>query len=396
MTRPRRVAVVHSHPIQYSAPLFAYLNRDPMLEVTALYCSDFGLRGGIDPGFGRAVTWDVDLLSGYPHVFMSRHAGREAPTGFWSLVCPRLWSEIRSGRYDAVWVHGYNHAANLIAFAAAKTKRLPVLMRSETHLGLHRSARRQRIRDASLAAAYRFVDAFLAIGRANRDYYRALGVSEHKIFDVPYAVDNGRFIASAERAAGRRTAIRAKYGLPIDEPVVLYAAKLIRRKHPHTAIRALAALQHRGCPATLFVVGSGEMDEELRELAATLGVDKAVFAGFVNQSELPDVYAASDIFVLAAENEPWGLVVNEVMCAALPVVVSDQLGCAADIVKAGVNGYVVQPDDVTSLADALERLLKDEPTRKRMGAESRTIISRWNFEECRRGLTAALASVAHS
>jgi glycosyltransferase involved in cell wall biosynthesis len=395
MSRPRRVAVVHSHPIQYSAPLYAYLNRDPMLEVTALYCSDFGLRGGIDPGFGRAVTWDVDLLSGYPHVFMSRRAGGKAPTGFWSIVCPRLWSEIRSGRYDAVWVHGYNHAAHLIAFAAAKTKRLPVLMRSETHLGLHRSALRQRLRDSSLAVAYRFVDAFLAIGRANRDYYRALGVSETQIFDVPYAVDNGRFIASAERAAGRRTAIREKYGLPIDEPVVLYAAKLIRRKHPHTAIRALAALQHRGCAATMFVVGSGEMEEELRQLAATLGL-MAVFAGFVNQSELPDVYAASDIFVLAAENEPWGLVVNEVMCAALPVVVSNQVGCVADIVKAGVNGYVVPPDDVTSLANALELLLRDEQTRLRMGAASRRIINRWNFEECRRGLTAALSSVAHS
>ena len=118
-----------------------------------------------------------------------------------------------------------------------------------------------------------------------------------------------------------------------------------------------------------------------------------MFGGFVNQRELPQVYAASDIFVLAAENEPWGLVVNEVMCAALPVVVSHELGCAADLVKDGVNGYLVPAGDAHALARALERLLVDEPTRKQMGAASRSLIGRWSYEQCRSGVTRALQSV---
>src|SRR3954471_24260218 len=96
MTQPIRIAVVNSHPIQYFAPLYAYLNRDPALEVTALYCSDFSLRDRIDPGFERPVTWDIDLLQGYPHVFVGSNNDRGAPRGFWSLTCPRIWSEIRS------------------------------------------------------------------------------------------------------------------------------------------------------------------------------------------------------------------------------------------------------------------------------------------------------------
>ena len=79
-----RVAVVNSHPIQYFAPLYAYLNRDPALEVTALYCSDFSLRDGIDPGFKRTVTWDVDLLQGYPHVFVGSNNDRGSSP--WFLV----------------------------------------------------------------------------------------------------------------------------------------------------------------------------------------------------------------------------------------------------------------------------------------------------------------------
>ena len=97
--------------------------------------------------------------------------------------------------------------------------------------------------------------------------------------------------------------------------------------------------------------------------------------------------------MLAAKDEPWGLVVNEVMCAALPVVVSSELGCAVDLVKDGVNGYVVPAGDATALAGALQWLLADEPLRKRMGAASRSMIARWSYEECRSGVTSALQCV---
>src|SRR5688572_21488626 len=138
-SRPLRLAVVNSHPIQYFAPLYAYLNRDGAIETTALYCSDFSLRGAVDPGFEQAVTWDVDLLSGYRHVFLGKRATSRSPAGFWSLICPEVWKEIRGGEYDAVLLHGYNYAVNLLALVAAKSKGLPVFMRSETHLRLRRT-----------------------------------------------------------------------------------------------------------------------------------------------------------------------------------------------------------------------------------------------------------------
>ena len=100
--KPFRVAVLNSHPIQYFATLYAYLNQDPDLKVTALYCSDISLRGGMDRGFGQAVKWDVDLLHGYHAVFLGPGARSRVPAGFWSLVCPEVWAEVRSGRYDAV------------------------------------------------------------------------------------------------------------------------------------------------------------------------------------------------------------------------------------------------------------------------------------------------------
>src|SRR5215813_12624642 len=129
-----RIAVVNSHPIQYFAPLYAYLNAAPDLDVTALYLSDFSIRGGKDVGFGQDVTWDLDLLAGYRSVFLGDAAHTRQPEGFWSLIAPQVRSELRSGRYDVLWLHGHQYAANLIALMAAKTAGLPVMMRGDPHL----------------------------------------------------------------------------------------------------------------------------------------------------------------------------------------------------------------------------------------------------------------------
>jgi glycosyltransferase involved in cell wall biosynthesis len=388
--KPFRVAVLNSHPIQYFAPLYAYLNRDPALEVTALYCSDISLRGGMDPGFGQSVTWDVDLLGGYPSIFLGPNARQRVPGGFWSLVCPEVWAEVRSGRYDAVWLHGYAYAADLIALLAARSRGLPVFYRSETHLGLRRSGWKRRIRDAVLSFAARFIDRFLAIGTANRDYYRALGVPEPKIFDVPYTVDNERFIAAARLSDDERVAVRQRFGLPPDRPVVLFASKLIARKHPDDVVRAVARLRDEGVMASLLFIGAGELEATLRSLVVEYNLTGLVsFGGFVNQSELPKVYAASDVFVLPAENEPWGLIVNEVMCAGVPVIVASEVGCVPDLVHDGRNGLLMQAGDVASLTAALRRLLVDDRERVAMGQKGLEMIRDWSYERCRRGVLAA-------
>lgn len=391
MNRAFRLAVVNSHPIQYFAPLYAYLNRDPALEVTALYCSDFSLRGAIDPEFKQAVTWDVDLLTGYHSVFLGEASKRRAPNGFWSLVCPQIWSEIRNGRYDAVWLHGYNHAAYVLALLAAKSRGLPVFMRSETHLGLIRRSWRTWIRDSVLSIAYRFLDGFWAIGSANRAYYRALGVPEDKIFDVPYTVDNDRFIKAANLSRGERAEVRARFGISAGSPVVLYASKLMRRKHPDDVIHAMARLRNHTPSPTLLMIGTGEMEQELRDLASSLLMENVVFGGFINQTELPKIYAASDIFVLPSENEPWGLIVNEVMCAGIPVVVSDEVGCVPDLLKEGVNGFQMKAGDAGSLAIAIKKLLTDDIKRREMGAASLAIIRNWDYKRCQMGIIAALS-----
>src|SRR5262249_51972429 len=163
------------------------------------------------------------------------------------------------------------------------------------------------------------------------------------------------------------------------------AAKLQVRKHPDDLLRAAASIKDLGIRFHVVMVGSGEMAAVLVDLADRLGLNNVHFHGFVNQSALPKIYDAADVFVLPSENEPWGLAVNEAMCAGLPVVASAEIGCAADLIRAGVNGQTFAARDVEGLASALQPILANREIRRRMGQASSEIISRWSYAECATG-----------
>jgi glycosyltransferase involved in cell wall biosynthesis len=391
-----RIAVLNSHPIQYFAPLYAYLNAAPDLDVTALYLSDVSIRGGKDAGFGRDVKWDVDLLAGYRSVFLGDEARRREPGGFWSLIAPQVWSELRSGRYDVVWLHGHQYAASLVALMAAKTAGLPVMMRGDPHLGLPCRGIKSVLRRPLLGMLYRACDRLLAVGSANAAFYRAMGVPDQKIFLVPYSVDNDRFVQSVNLTKDHRAEVRKRYNVPADRPSVLYAAKFTRRKRPDDLLDAARRLKMETVhPFSVVMAGSGELEQELRAFCAAHGLDNVVFTGFVNQSELPALYAASDVFALPAQDEPWGLAVNEAMCASLPVVVSREVGCVADLVRDGVNGYTPEAGDIEGLARALRRLIEDEELRQRQGQASLARILQWGYRQSLEGIRLALAGLQH-
>jgi glycosyltransferase involved in cell wall biosynthesis len=389
-----RLAILNSHPIQYFAPLYRRLAQEPDLDLTVYYCSRQGVDAYRDSGFGgETVRWDVPLLDGYESVFLHNLGRSKEVGGFWSLTNPAIISALRKERYDAIWVHGHNHLTYLFAYAAAKSAGTAIFTRGETHLLLQRSAWKRILRRPLMNVFYAQCDACLAIGTRNTDFYRNHGVSDEKIFSVPYTVDNEHFMRLADASRPCLPAIREKLGLAPDLPVVLYASKFTRRKHPLDLLQAKSNLQRQNLDCAVLMIGAGEEEPGLREYVQTQGLRDVHFLGFRNQSELPGLYALADIFVLPSENEPWGLIINEVMCAGVAVVATDEIGAVADLVREGDNGLLYSARDVNQLTARLASLLRDPEGCRRMGERSREIISGWSYEQCVQGVKEALRSL---
>jgi glycosyltransferase involved in cell wall biosynthesis len=143
----------------------------------------------------------------------------------------------------------------------------------------------------------------------------------------------------------------------------------------------------------LLFVGDGPLRGGLMAQAGAQAGGDVRFLGFRNQSELPALYDLCDVFVLPSNYEPWGLVINEVMNARKPVIVSACVGAAPDLVKPGVNGWSYPTGDVAALAECLRQAFADADL-PAMGQQSLELINRWDFQADLNGLLAALRSVA--
>lgn len=391
-----RLAYLVSHPIQYQAPLLRLIAAHPEIDLTVFFLSDFSVKSYEDKGFKTKVEWDVPLLEGYKHVFLP------APGTLDRLTLMHPWSRVfrqhmREGRFDALWMHGYAGVANLRALQIARSMHIPVLLRAESRLGsVGRTRLNRGAKEAFLRRLFSTVQGFLAIGALNREYYRHYGVPDERIFPMPYAVDNAFFQAKAAEKQPHRESLRQELGLEPGRPVILFASKFEARKRASDLLKAYALLSPDGRteprPYLLFV-GDGEERAALEADANSLGWTSIRFLGFKNQTELPAYFDLCDVFVLVSEREPWGLIVNEVMNAGKPIVVSDQVGAAPDLVRDGVNGFVVPVGDIRMLHRKLDDLLADGDAARKMGRESLCRIAEWGFEQDVQGLMEALRHV---
>ncbi len=154
-----------------------------------------------------------------------------------------------------------------------------------------------------------------------------------------------------------------------------------RRRHIDILIEAVAEAQDPHL--VLVLVGDGPERERLESLAMERAA-RVVFAGDMPWELIAEAYVAADVFALLSERETWAVVVNEAAACGLPLVLSDRVGAAHDLLRDGENGYLVAAGDVEAAADALRRLAADPGERQRMGARSREIVQRVGLRAERR------------
>lgn len=440
-----RLAIVTTHPIQYYAPWFRDLAAKSDLELKVFYLWNPGAEAKHDPGFGRTVQWDVPLLEGYDFEFLQNTARRPGSDRFWGIRNADLGRRLAEFRPDVALLIGYRYASMMrLILTPARWRGYPLLFRGDSHrLGENRKSEvgsrkwrsairdpRSAIRRRAIAAIYARFAAFLYVGQANRDYFRMHGVPEEKLFFAPHAIDNERFIGSADSAAEQGEVWRRELGIGDDQLVVLFAGKFEEKKRPLDLLEAFRQTQLRSRkeegessdaeilrsefgsrnsePAirnpqsafrigvSLLFVGNGRLEEELRRRAAD--VPNVFFAPFQNQSLMPRTYAACDLFVLPSygPEESWGLAVNEALCLAKPVIVSSHVGCGADLVQPRQNGLVFEAGNVAALTGALQEALSDPERLQQWGRRGREIVRNYDYAAATKGLLAALASLRSS
>jgi len=298
----------------------------------------------------------------------------------------RLTTALVSFAPDCVFVPGWSSRCSLAALHWCAQSKIPsVIMSESTRADLPRRPWKEWLKSLLL----KMCSAALVGGAPHTEYLTSLGMASHRIFPGYDVIDNDYFIRRTEEIRARSEEFRKQFLVPGH--YFLASARFIKSKNLCWLIGAYALYRraHRSLPCahsrsaqteprSLVVLGDGAGRPELEKQIADLNLERCVLLpGFKQYAELPIYYALADAFVHASTSEPWGLVVNEAMASALPVLVSDRCGCSGDLVRQGSNGFTFDPTNAHSLVTLLLRLSNSQPECRRLGAAGRRLISAW-------------------
>lgn len=322
-----RVTVVSPEPTPYRAPLFDRIARH--VELTVIYAAVTVA--------GR--SWSVEL--NHPHVFLR---GRSVPGARRLLrhdypVTPGIWPALAATRPDVVVVSGWSTFASQATVMWCRARAVPYVLQVESHDLDPRPAWRRAVKNTVATRVIRGARSVLAVGSAARESALERGAREVRIF--ANTIDIERWIRRAD----------ALTPSPHDDVLVLSVG--------------------RDVPDKGFDV--------LRRAAAEAAVRLEVVTGGLAEDELAQRYVDADVFALLSRHEPWGVVVNEAAASRLPLVLSDRVGAAYDLLQDGENGFLVPVDDADAAASAL-RKLTDPELRRRQGERSRALVRGWDYD----------------
>jgi glycosyltransferase involved in cell wall biosynthesis len=333
---PTRILVLSEIPTPYRAPLYGRLAARDDLDLEVLFCS----REQPDR------PWEIDgALDGVRHSYLPgfglRFGGRR--NTFVYEVNATIVREIRKRRPDALVIGGYAVFAEQAAIAYAQATGTPYLLHSESTNLVERAAWKRAVKRAVVGRVVGGAAAGLAVGSNAATYLASYGLDPSLIRIFPNTVDVHAYARAADDARADGAAIRKRRGLP--ERYWLFAGRLVEDKGVPDLIEALRILGSDAAP--LLVAGTGPLAGEIEhEPGVTL-------LGFQQQRDLIELMALADLTIVPSRFEPWGVVVNEALAAGSPVIVTDQVGAAADLVVDGENGRIVPTRNPSALAETL-------------------------------------------
>ncbi|MDQ0967623.1 glycosyltransferase involved in cell wall biosynthesis [Flavobacterium sp. W4I14] len=409
----KKLAIVVTHPIQYYAPIFELLSKKTTLKV-------FYTRGAAsvyDHGFKKDISWDIPLLKGYDFEFLENTAKDPGTHHFGGIVNPTVMKQLANYEPSAILIYGWGWKSHLKIIRHFKGK-IPIYFRGDSTLIDKKHNLKVFLQKLFLKWVYSYIDEAFYVGEANKAYFTAYGLKGKQLYFAPHAIDNDRFSKGRKAEADR---LRQKFGVADQEILILFAGKFEVKKNPSLLLEAFNALNLPN--VHLLFVGNGVLEGSLKRKVEGLGTKRSFdyaqddkegslelevrssermvneqsfdyaqddcikksihFMDFQNQTEMPVVYQACDLFCLPSKGpgETWGLAVNEAMAAGKAVLVSTKVGCAVDLVKPGINGEVFRSNDLDDLMQKLRELTGSKGKLTRMGVQSQQIIQNWSFEK---------------
>ena len=352
----RRVLFLTVMPSPYQRQLFQALHLDGRLDVRVLYCT----HSAADR------HWSIGSLAAYEEVLPGTTIKWLGPSAHLNRsVTKRLKEDL----FDLFVVADYSSLTSQLAMRHLTRRDKRWVFWGEVPGFSQRGPLGRLLRQRLQRPIAKGATAVAAIGSGAVDAYQAL-FPHLRVFNIPYYCDLAQF----------RIAAKNRFKQTKQTVDVLFSGQLIERKGVDLLIQAFVKISDQVPELRLLLLGTGP-DLDVLTTMIPLGLRERIhFLGFQQPTDMAEIFAAADVFVLPSRHDGWGVVVNEALGAGLPIIVSDRVG-ARDLVKNGCNGFITPAGDVDSLAKALLKLGQCSDLRKSFSCASAERAAHWGVDE---------------
>lgn len=386
----KKLAIYALHPIMYQTPIFKelvkYIGHSQLnIETKVLFGSDLSLKAVHFKEISSTFKPDTPfLLEGYSYKFL-RNYTKDERGGFFSRINFGIFQELYTQKYDAILIHGYESLTAWLTLLAAKLTGTKIMWRGEAVLrGIETNkSLKQWMKRHILKFFFKACDAVLYSCIGNKEYLKFYGVENTKLFPIPCAVNNEFFQAERLKYQNSHELIKQELGILSNDIVILFSARFTKRKRPLDLLNALLLIDHSNI--TVLFVGDGPERQVMENFVVQNNI-KAIFTGFKNQSEMSKYYSIADIDIVISDYDPSPKAMNEAMNFEMPIIVTDVVGTAYDLVEEEKNGFIIKVGDITTLAQKINYFNLHREALVTFGKASFEKVQLWNYAEDAKGI----------
>lgn len=285
--------------------------------------------------------------------------------------CRGFKKYLKDKSYDAIVCCNYSSPTGMSMIHYMRRHKIRYFIEGDGGFAKSGKGFKEKVKRHFLKDAY----GYFSTAKIHDEYYLTYGAQLKNLYRYPFTSLFERDIIQSLPTKDEKLVLREELGLK-EEKIILTVGQFIRRKAFDVAIKSMATLPN---DIGLYIVG-GNPTEEYIALRNNLNAENTHFVGFMDKERLKKYYRAADLFILPTREDIWGLVVNEAMANGLPIVSTNRCIAALELVKEGVNGYIVPVEDEKALAEAINKVLEDEEKKLQMSRASLEIIRAYTFE----------------
>jgi len=335
-----RIAITHLHLSWYRIPLFKILQDKIKSDIIILNAKDL-------PTYGKA---DFDVIEYMLNKYKISYKIERIIGKNYLYFNPFLLRTLLT--YDiVVWGESILSLNSLIFIPTLKLYHKKVVLWADDW-GYKKHFIR-KIFEPFIRLIYLIADGILAHGPKHYLYFLKIGVDKRKIFFIGNASTVFKEFLSEDEIKRVRRILNTKY-------IILYVGGLIKRKNVDKIIRAIYNLRQKNFDVGLLIVGQGPEFKNLYKMVLVMNLTNYVkFLGWIPYHKLVNYYLATDVFVFPAENEPWGLVINEALEAGIPIVATKSIG-AEELIANNINGVLINEINEENITDSIIKCLANK------------------------------------